>query len=96
MLNENFFLKYYKVTTFVESYFPGTVKGKLLFMFLWIVFSMQGAIAHFTILGKKYTFCFPKVPLLQLILPTARRFKTVIKTLFFEADKLHAGLNKRD
>ena len=55
-----FSLKYYKATTFVESYFLETVKGKLLFMFLWIVFSMQGAIAHFTILGKKIYFLLSK------------------------------------
>ena len=46
-------------------------------MFLWIVFIMQRAITHFRILGKRNTLCFLEVPLLQLILPTARRSKTV-------------------
>ena len=59
-VKRKFSLKYYKATTFVESYFLGTIKGKLLFMFLWIVFSMQGAIAHFTILGKKIYFLLSK------------------------------------
>ena len=38
---------------------------------------MQRAITHFRILGKRNTLCFLEVPLLQLILPAARRSKTV-------------------
>ena len=53
-------------------------------MFLWIVFIMQRAITHLRILGKRNTLCFLEVPLLQLILPTARRCG--VKLAFLDRD----------
>ena len=72
LLNGNSSLKYYEATTFVESYFLGTIKGKLLFMFL---HSSRRAIAHFT--ERDGALEFLEVPLLQLILPKIHRSKTV-------------------